>query len=359
MERKKINKLLACTALVSGFLCFDVQAKEIETNMAQMQAMDKITGRVSVIEVPVNGDVKFGSFSIVVRACKTRPPEETPENFAFVDVVDDYNGENPKNIFRGWMMSSTPALNPVEHPIYDVWLLKCLDGKVDSKKLLTAEQLKDRDGIAKAPNMAESLQYSAPNEEIDAVAKTTTEPTPLITPAVEQAEQVKAPEVMEEKVVPTFEVKGLDDVDVPTQNTEAVAPTPIVDDGSPKSLINFNETPSTVDGAPQPSLVDTQALENAAEDAVSEAATPPPVGPQALIPTATEPDAPAEPQLLIEQNDISVIDESFTRPTEDISQPQNETSEAVEPIAPQEQQLIEFGEVEEEPLDMQTENVTQ
>ena len=51
-------------------------------NTAKMQAMDKITGRVSVIEVPVNSEVRFGSFSIVVRACKATPPEETPENYA-------------------------------------------------------------------------------------------------------------------------------------------------------------------------------------------------------------------------------------------------------------------------------------
>lgn len=55
--------------------------------------MDKITGMVRVIDLPVNSEVKYGSFSIVVRSCKTRPPEETPENFAFVDIVDDYKGK--------------------------------------------------------------------------------------------------------------------------------------------------------------------------------------------------------------------------------------------------------------------------
>ena len=139
------------TAAAVGSLLFSMQASaaEIERNTAQMQAMDKITGRVSVIDVPVNSEVAFGSFSIVVRACKTTPPEETPENYAFVDVADSSFGKMQFNIFKGWMMSSSPALNAVEHPIYDVWLLKCIDTNIDKSKLLSEEQLKERDALPK------------------------------------------------------------------------------------------------------------------------------------------------------------------------------------------------------------------
>lgn len=67
------NKLPAASVLLGSLLwTASAGAYEIQTNTAKMQAMDKITGRVSVIEVPVNGEVKFGSFSIVVRACKRR-----------------------------------------------------------------------------------------------------------------------------------------------------------------------------------------------------------------------------------------------------------------------------------------------
>ena len=96
----------------------------ITKNNAQMQAMDKITGRVSVINVPVNGVVEFGSLSIVVRSCKTRPAEEAPDNFAFVDITDKTLQGEEFNIFKGWMISSSPATHAVEHPIYDVWLLQ-------------------------------------------------------------------------------------------------------------------------------------------------------------------------------------------------------------------------------------------
>lgn len=137
-------------AAVCGLLClsaFAAKASGIDKNTAQMQAMDKITGRVSVINVPVGGMVEFGSLSIVVRSCKTRPMEETPDNFAFADIADKTLKGEDVNIFRGWMISSSPATHAVEHPIYDVWLLRCIDKKIDKKLLLSAEQLAAHESI--------------------------------------------------------------------------------------------------------------------------------------------------------------------------------------------------------------------
>ena len=142
------NKALFLGLAIGLFFCVcPASAGEIDTNMGQFQAMDKITGRVSIIEVPVGGMVEFGSFSVVLRSCKTRSPEEVPENFAFVDVADKSFGGEEYNIFKGWMFSSSPAVNAVEHPIYDVWLLKCFDGDVKGKTLLSAEALAERDNL--------------------------------------------------------------------------------------------------------------------------------------------------------------------------------------------------------------------
>ncbi|MBQ7286024.1 MAG: DUF2155 domain-containing protein [Alphaproteobacteria bacterium] len=185
MMALKTNKIFLSTALLCTVCVCSVKAADIETNTARMQAMDKITGKVSEIDVPVNSLVKFGSFSILVRKCITRTPEETPENTAFIDVVDDYNNKEPVNIFKGWMFSSTPALNAVEHPIYDVWLLKCYDKNNASVKLLSEEELKARDEIAmirtekkKGNDEISSVSDERPvraNSELDAVIKATIE----------------------------------------------------------------------------------------------------------------------------------------------------------------------------------------
>ena len=136
-------------AFFTLFLAFNAAAKSLDKNTAKMQAMDKITGRVNVINVPVNGAVNFGSLSIVVRSCKTRSPEETPDNFAFVDISDKTLDGQEVNIFKGWMISSSPATHAVEHPIYDVWLLNCYDGTIEPADILSPEILALRDNLPK------------------------------------------------------------------------------------------------------------------------------------------------------------------------------------------------------------------
>lgn len=143
---KKSNLSIAL-ATVASLIGISATAAEIQTNAALMQAMDKVTGRVNKITVPVNGKISYGDFSLVLRACKKRPAEEMPENFAFIDVTDKSFGSDEYNIFRGWIVSSTPGINAIEHPIYDVWLLECQDVNVDKKDLLSPEDLAKRDSL--------------------------------------------------------------------------------------------------------------------------------------------------------------------------------------------------------------------
>ncbi len=148
------------------FTVLNAHAAEIDMNTARMQAMDKITGHVSVINVPVNGEVKFGSLSIVVRSCKTRPVEEIPENFAFIDISDKGLKGEETNVFKGWMLSSSPATNALEHPIYDVWLLQCLNTNVEAKELLSEEQLAKRDKLPMLKN-AIPQQSETPTKSVE------------------------------------------------------------------------------------------------------------------------------------------------------------------------------------------------
>lgn len=157
------NKIITVSALMFLGAVNQVVAAEIPTNAALMQAMDKVTGRVNKITVPVNSKISFGDFSLVLRSCKKRPAEETPENFAFVDVTDKSFGTDEYNIFRGWLVSSTPGINAIEHPIYDVWLLECIDTDVDTSKLMSEEELKERDNLP----AKETIQSKATPEVIE------------------------------------------------------------------------------------------------------------------------------------------------------------------------------------------------
>jgi len=62
---------------------------------------------------------------VTVRACYTRPPTETANTDAFVEVDEVTLQGEVKRIFTGWMFASSPGLHAVEHPIYDVWLTDC------------------------------------------------------------------------------------------------------------------------------------------------------------------------------------------------------------------------------------------
>jgi len=90
-----------------------------------LRALDKITARVSVVEIPVGETVEFGTLQITARYCDKRPPEETPESAAFLEVVEVQPGEAPTPRFSGWMFASSPALSAMDHAVYDLWVIDC------------------------------------------------------------------------------------------------------------------------------------------------------------------------------------------------------------------------------------------
>ena len=98
----------------------------IDGNKARLQALDKITARISTVEAPVGAERFYGTLEITINRCAFHPPEEPPENAAFVTVRDrGYDGLAPKQVFSGWIFSSSPAISALEHPVYDLTLLAC------------------------------------------------------------------------------------------------------------------------------------------------------------------------------------------------------------------------------------------
>ena len=102
--------------------CFTARA-DIATDTATLRTMDKITGRVQKITVAIGEQKKVGSLTVLVEKCLKKPPEETPENAAFLTIMDEDIPEKP--VFHGWMFSSNPALSSMEHPVYDIWVVEC------------------------------------------------------------------------------------------------------------------------------------------------------------------------------------------------------------------------------------------
>jgi len=118
-----MRKLFLIYIVLMNLLTSQALAEPHDT--AILQGLNKVTARVLTIEARLGDTKKIGSLEIIVRACDKRPPEETPESAAFIDVWEVRAGEPASNIFRGWMFASSPALSALEHPVYDVWVLNC------------------------------------------------------------------------------------------------------------------------------------------------------------------------------------------------------------------------------------------
>ena len=104
--------------------------------MVVLRGLDKVTGRAIDINAPAGIPVNFGTLIMTARYCYTVPPEEPPETTAFLQIDENAKkGEPAKRLFSGWMFASTPALNALEHSVYDVWVITC---KTDEPAPVTA-----------------------------------------------------------------------------------------------------------------------------------------------------------------------------------------------------------------------------
>ena len=91
-------------------------------------ALNKVSGKISKLTIEDHGEIFFGSLKIIANTCKKAPPEEPPENYAFLEiweVKDDAKDKTNKKIFSGWMFSSSPSISALEHAVYDIWIIDC------------------------------------------------------------------------------------------------------------------------------------------------------------------------------------------------------------------------------------------
>lgn len=102
-------------------------ADKIQNKVAVFAALDKVTARISKLDVRVGATVQFGSLKVTPRTCYSRPPTEPPKTSAFVDVEEVQLENNETQLFSGWMFAESPGINGVEHPVFDVWLTGCSD----------------------------------------------------------------------------------------------------------------------------------------------------------------------------------------------------------------------------------------
>ena len=103
-------------------------SEPLQMNYAKFKLLDKISNQLFEKTISVNDSDDIETLNIKVYACFTEPPDEISEDYVLINVKDNFKNIY-KSIYKGWMISSSPEVTPLEHPIYDLWLLGCSNDK--------------------------------------------------------------------------------------------------------------------------------------------------------------------------------------------------------------------------------------
>nr|WP_284366302.1 DUF2155 domain-containing protein [Maritalea porphyrae] len=101
------------------------RAETVANPVVVFAGLDKITGRIINFDVYIDETVQFGALQITPKACYTRPANETQRTTVFVEVDQVSLKQTLSRIFTGWMFADSPALNAIDHAVYDIWLVDC------------------------------------------------------------------------------------------------------------------------------------------------------------------------------------------------------------------------------------------
>ncbi|MEM7569206.1 MAG: DUF2155 domain-containing protein [Pseudomonadota bacterium] len=100
-------------------------APSSDERIVVLRGVDKIVGRTETIEVSTQAPASFGQLTITARTCEKAPPTERPETTAFLQITEANDDGAGTSVFSGWMFASSPSLNALEHPVYDLWVTDC------------------------------------------------------------------------------------------------------------------------------------------------------------------------------------------------------------------------------------------
>ena len=123
----KIN-LLILVILLTNILVSNAEndkIKEVKTSV-EIKILDKVSSKNTILKLNLGEEEKFQNLLIKVLKCENSKFDDDPEITAYIQVKDTNISDNEKVfIFNGWTFSSSPTLNPFDHPVYDLWLSSC------------------------------------------------------------------------------------------------------------------------------------------------------------------------------------------------------------------------------------------
>ena len=101
-------------------------SEDKEGSFIEIKILDKVSSKNSLLKLKIGKEKKFKNLLIKSLKCKNSEFDDNPEITAYIQVQDLTNKDNDEVfIFNNWTFSSSPTINPFDHPVYDIWLIKC------------------------------------------------------------------------------------------------------------------------------------------------------------------------------------------------------------------------------------------
>ena len=97
-----------------------------KAKFVEIKILDKVSSKTDLLKLTIGEELRFKSLLIKSLKCKNSEFDDSPEITAYIQVKDMTNKDNNEVfIFNGWTFSSSPAVNPFDHAVYDIWLTRC------------------------------------------------------------------------------------------------------------------------------------------------------------------------------------------------------------------------------------------
>ena len=101
---------------------------ELEGNFLELKILDKVSSKNTTITLKIGEEKKFQNLIFRSQKCKNSKFDDNPEITAYLQVRD-LNKKNKDKvfIFNGWTFASSPSIKPFDHPVYDIWIIRCFN----------------------------------------------------------------------------------------------------------------------------------------------------------------------------------------------------------------------------------------
>ncbi len=119
-------KIKEISFLIFSLFVFNIKSFANEISLVEIKILDKISSKTSQLSLNIGKEIKFENLIIKVLKCKNSEFDDNPEVTAYMQVQDITLKNNDKVfVFNGWTFSSSPSITLFDHPVYDIWLIKC------------------------------------------------------------------------------------------------------------------------------------------------------------------------------------------------------------------------------------------